>query len=117
VLFSLTVNQYKILAMTEFPDCETHAPSRVYFKPVSIAFGLRGSLVQVQQGGAVKDICREFGISDAIFYNWKAKYCGMRAGDTIKMRDLEKENMEVKKMFAEMSIEYQALKNLIEKKW
>jgi putative transposase len=69
-----------------------------------------------ENGMAVKDICRELGISDATFYNWKAKYGGMEASDVAKMRELEKENTELKKMFAEMSIENRALKNLIEKK-
>lgn len=69
-----------------------------------------------ENGMAVKDICRELGISDATFYNWKAKYGGMEASDVAKMRELEKENTELKKMFAEMSIENRALRNLIEKK-
>jgi putative transposase len=70
-----------------------------------------------EAGMAVKDICREIGISDATFYNWKAKYGGMEANDIAKMRELEKENTELKKMFAEMSIENRALKSLIEKKF
>ena len=70
-----------------------------------------------EAGVAVKDICREIGISDATFYNWKAKYGGMEANDIAKMRELEKENTELKKMFAEMSIENRALKSLIEKKF
>ena len=69
-----------------------------------------------ESGMAVKDICREIGISDATFYNWKAKYGGMEASDVAKMRELEKENTELKKMFAEMSIENRALRNLLEKK-
>jgi putative transposase len=69
-----------------------------------------------ESGIAVKDICRELGISDATFYNWKAKYGGMEATDIARMRELEKENTELKKMFAEMSIENRALKNLLEKK-
>lgn len=69
-----------------------------------------------ENGMAVKDICRELLISDATFYNWKAKYGGMEASDVAKMRELEKENTELKKMFAEMSIENRALKGLFEKK-
>ena len=69
-----------------------------------------------ESGIAVKDICRELWISDATFYNWKAKYGGMEASDVAKLRELEKENTELKKMFAEMSIENRALKNLLEKK-
>jgi len=69
-----------------------------------------------ESGISIKDLCRELGISEATYYNWKAKYGGMEASDVGKMRDLEKENAELKKMFAEMSLENRALKNLIEKK-
>lgn len=69
-----------------------------------------------ENGIAVKDICREIGISEATFYNWKAKYGGMEASDVSRLRELEKENAELKKMFAEMSLENRAMKNLIEKK-
>lgn len=73
--------------------------------------------IKKQEAGiSVKDVCRELGISEATLYNWKAKYGGMQASDISKMRDLEKENSELKKMFAEMSIENRALKNLVEKK-
>jgi len=69
-----------------------------------------------ESGIAVKDICREIGISDATFYNWKAKYGGMEVSDVTRMKELEKENAELKKMFAEMSLENRAMKNFIEKK-
>lgn len=69
-----------------------------------------------ESGISTKEISRELGISEATFYNWKAKYGGMEVSDVGKMRDLEKENAELKKMFAEMSLENRALKNLIEKK-
>ena len=73
--------------------------------------------IKKQEAGiSVKDICRELTISEATFYNWKSKYGGMESSDIAKLRDLEKENTELKKMFAEMSIENRALKNLIEKK-
>ncbi len=55
-------------------------------------------------------------ISEATFYNWKAKYGGMGASDVSRLRELEKENAELKKMFAEMSLENRAMKNFIEKK-
>jgi putative transposase len=69
-----------------------------------------------ESGIPVKEICREIGISDATFYNWKAKYGGMEASDVSRLRELERENAELKKMFAEMSLENRAMKNLIEKK-
>jgi putative transposase len=73
--------------------------------------------IKKQEGGiGVKEICRELGISDATFYNWKAKYGGMEVSDVAKLKELERENAELKKMFAEASIEIRAMKNLIEKK-
>ena len=67
-------------------------------------------------GIAVKDICSEFGISDATFYNWKSKYGGMEASDVKRMKELEAENAQLKSMYAEACIDIRALKNLIEKK-
>ena len=76
------------------------------------------SILKQQEGGRmVKDICREHSISDATFYNWKAKYGGMEVKDVTRMREQEKENAELKKMFAEMSLENRAMKILIEKKF
>jgi putative transposase len=74
------------------------------------------ALKKQESGIAVKDISRELGISEATFYNWKAKYGGMEVNDVVRLRELEKENAELKKMFAEMSLENRAMKHLIEKK-
>lgn len=74
--------------------------------------------IKKQEGGiAIKDICREIGISDATFYNWKSKYGGMEASDVKRLKELEAENSQLKSMYAEMSIENRALKSLIEKKF
>ena len=74
--------------------------------------------IKKQEAGiAVKDICREIGISDATFYNWKAKYGGMEASDVKRMKELEAENAQLKNMYAEASMENRALKSLIEKKF
>ena len=75
-----------------------------------------GAIKKQESGTSVKEICRELGISDATFYNWKAKYGGMQASDVARMKELEKENAELKKMYAEMSLENRAMKNFIEKK-
>lgn len=69
-----------------------------------------------EQGIAVKDICREYNISDATFYNWKAKYGGMSASQLKKLKDLEQENARLKRMYAELSMINDALKDVIEKK-
>ena len=73
--------------------------------------------IKKQEAGIpVKDICREIGISDATFYNWKAKYGGMEASDVKRMKELEAENAQLKSMYAEASMDIRALRNLIEKK-
>lgn len=68
-------------------------------------------------GVKVADICREHGISDATFFNWKAKYGGMQVSDLKRVKELEGENARLKRMYAEMSMMNDALKDLIEKKF
>ena len=73
-------------------------------------------LKKQEAGMKVSDISREHGISDATFYNWKAKYGGMEASDVKKMKDLEEENSKLKKMYAELSLVHHAYKDAVEKK-
>ncbi len=55
----------------------------------------------VEGGKKVKDVCREYGIADATYYNWKAKYGGMSAPDVKRLKELEDENRRLKHMYAE----------------
>ena len=73
-------------------------------------------LKQQQTGLSVSDICREHGISQATFFNWKSKYGGMNLNNLKRMKELEAENARLKKMYAEKSLQNDALKDLIEKK-
>ena len=73
-------------------------------------------LKEVDNGLAVKDICRKHGISDATYYNWKSKYGGMEASDLKRMKELEQELNRYKKMYAELAYKNHALQDLIEKK-
>ena len=68
-----------------------------------------------EAGRTVKDVCREAGISEATYYNWKSRYGGMEASDIKKIKDLEDENPRLKQMFADLSLENRALKDVIEK--
>ena len=73
--------------------------------------------IQKQEAGIpVRDICRDLGISEPTFYNWKAKYGGMQSSDVRKMKDMETELSQYKKIVAELTFENRAMKNLIEKK-
>jgi putative transposase len=74
-------------------------------------------LHQQEAGKSVKDISREHGISDATFYNWKAKYGGMELSDVKKMKDLEDENARLKRIVANLTLENDAIKHVIEKKF
>ena len=70
----------------------------------------------VEAGRTVKDVCREAGISEATWYNWKSRYGGMEASDIKKIKDLEDESRRLKQMFADLSLENRVLKDVIEKK-
>ena len=74
------------------------------------------TLKQVEGGRQVKDVCRELGISDATYYVWRSKYGGMEAADVRRLKDLEEENSRLKRMFADLSLENMALKDVIAKK-
>jgi putative transposase len=75
-----------------------------------------GILKEVESGRNVKDVCREQGISETTYYNWKSKYGGMEASDIRRLRDLEEENRKLKQMYADLSLENQALKDVLKKK-
>ena len=74
-----------------------------------------GILKEVEAGIAVTEICRKYGISDATYYNWKAKYGGMTASDVKKLRQLEDENRRLKQIVADLTLDNQALKAVIAK--
>ena len=74
-------------------------------------------LKQNEAGRTVKDLAREHGISDATFYNWKAKYGGMEASDVKRMKELEEENSRLKRIVANMTLEIDAVKTVLEKKY
>ena len=73
-------------------------------------------LKQQEAGRSVKDICREHSISDATFYNWKSKYGGMEASDVKRMKDLEEENSRLKRMYANIAMDNEILRDLFTKK-
>ena len=74
-------------------------------------------LRQQEAGKSVKDISREHGISDATFYNWKAKYGGMQISDVKRIKDLEEENSRLKRIVANQTLEIDAIKTVLEKKY
>jgi putative transposase len=73
-------------------------------------------LKSADAGVKVKEICREHGISDATYYKWKSKYGGMEASDLKRVRELETELSQYKRMYAELARENDAMRELIKKK-
>lgn len=73
-------------------------------------------LKQADAGIPIKDICRQAGISQATYYQWKSKYGGMEASDLRRVKELEAENAKLKRMFADLALENVAMKDLIAKK-
>ena len=74
------------------------------------------ALKEYEQGGKVVGISRQLGIPEKTFYRWKSKYGGIDLKELKRIKELEKENSELKKMYAEMALVNNALKALIEKK-
>jgi putative transposase len=77
---------------------------------------IMGVLRQSEAGIAVPDLCREHGISAATFYKWRSKYGGMDASMITEMKDIQEENRRLKKMFAELSMQNELLKEALGKK-
>ena len=73
-------------------------------------------LRQAEGGVPVAELCREHGMSDASFYKWRAKYGGMDASMVSQMKAIEDENRRLKKMFAELSMQNELLKEALGKK-
>ncbi len=74
------------------------------------------ALQRQERGEKARDICREIGISEPTFYNWKSKYGGMSASDLRRLKDLEAENARLKRMYADLSLVHEALRETVAKK-
>lgn len=73
-------------------------------------------LKQHEQGIKATDIARANGISDKTFYRWKSKYGGMDVNELKRIKELEAENSKLKRMYADLALMNEALKDVIEKK-
>lgn len=69
-----------------------------------------------ENGRKAEDICRELGITTAAFYKWRQRYGGMEVAELKKMKALEEENARLKRMYAELSLVHEALKDAVAKK-
>ena len=76
-----------------------------------------GILKEADAGAKVAELCRKHGISDATYYNWKAKFGGMTVSDAQRLKALEAENARLKRLLAESMLDNAALKDVLGRKW
>jgi putative transposase len=70
-------------------------------------------LARHERGEKTRELCRELGISEATFYNWKAKYGGLSVSELKRIKELEAENARLKRMYADLSLVHEALKEAV----
>jgi putative transposase len=83
------------------------------FTEEQIAFALK----QAETGTSVKEVIRKMGITEQTFYRWKKKYGGMMPSDLRRLRQLEEENRQLKKLVADLSLDKQMLQDVLSKKF
>jgi len=70
-----------------------------------------------EAGAKVEDICRDLGISNGTFYNWRSKFAGLEVNEAKRLRELETENNKLKRLLADKLLEVEAMKDVLAKKW
>jgi len=86
---------------------------RSKFKPEQISRILK----EFDMGKDVEVLCRTYGMSRSTFYKWRQRYGGMEASDLKRLKALEEENAKLKKMYANLALDLEAAKWVIEKKF
>ena len=76
-----------------------------------------GVLKEAEAGMKTAEVCRKHGISDATYYKWKAKYGGLEVSEARRLRQLEDENRRLKHLVADLTLDNQALKTVLAKKF
>jgi putative transposase len=75
------------------------------------------AIKQHEAGAKVDDICRELGLSNGTFYNWRSNYAGLEVNEAKRLRELESENAKLEKLLADKLLEVEAMKDVLSKKW
>jgi putative transposase len=83
------------------------------FTEEQIAFALR----QAENGINVEEVCRKLGITEQTFYRWKKKYGGLGVSELRRLKQLEEENSQLKKLVADLSLDKQMLQDVLRKKF
>ncbi len=86
---------------------------RSKFTESQIVFAIK----QSETGTRVSEVCRKMGISEATFYNWKKKYGGLGVSELRRLKNLEEENSQLKRLVADLSLDKQILQDVLKKKF
>jgi putative transposase len=89
-----------------------YAMRKSKFTEEQIAYALR----QVEGGTRVAEVCRKMGVTEATFFRWKKKYGGLGVSELRRLRQLEEENRQLKRMVADLSLDKQMLQDVLSKK-
>ena len=92
-------------------------PAGKKLKPEQIIRILRDAEVEMAQGKTAIEICRSHGISTKSFYRWRKEYGGMRVEQAKKLKDLEKENVRLKRLVADQALDISILKDVASGKY
>ena len=76
-----------------------------------------GILKEAETAGSIRAVCKEHNLTEQTFYRWRNKYGGMDVSEARKLRELERENTELKKIVADLTLDNRLLKDLNSKKW
>lgn len=76
-----------------------------------------GVLKEAEAGRPVKEVIREHGISQDTFYRWRRKFGGLEVSDAKRLKDLEEENRKLKRLVADLTLDNQGLKDVVNRKW
>jgi putative transposase len=90
----------------------SHDVKKSKYTEQQIAFALK----QAELGTPVEEVCRKMGISDATFYNWKKKYGGLGPSELRRLKQLEEENVKLKRLVADLSLDKTMLQDVLSKK-
>jgi len=93
------------------PNLRRHRMKRTKYTEEQIIKVLK----EAESGVKTTDICRKYGISDATFYNWKAKYGGLTVNEARRLKALEYENSRLKRIVADQALDIEALKSVVSK--
>ena len=86
---------------------------RKRYSDEQIAFALR----QAEGGTAVEEICRKLGVAEATFYRWKKQFAGMGTVEIRRLKQLEEENIKLKRLVADLSLDKTMLQDVLRRKW